>query len=151
MSDLLPVLYLAVATATFFVALVLVRKVARLDVMTALASRVDALEQAQERAARAVKDELVQSRGELTAAAREQRQALSNSSKAVSDSVSQRMSEVTQAQNGQLDAPAARMDAFTKESSDRLNTVRIELSTAGKLLREEVVGTLTDIAETIRK
>jgi DNA recombination protein RmuC len=128
--------------------LVLLRKASQVDVF---ASRLDALEKAEERTERAVREEVAQSRGELGKAAREQRQELTEAFKIFGDSVVQRMTDVASIQKGQLDAFSSQLASFAKASGERLDGVRAESATGAKQLREEIVTILSTISETITK
>jgi DNA recombination protein RmuC len=115
------------------------------------ASRLDALEKAEERTERAVREEVAQSRDELGKAAREQRQELTEAFKIFGDSVIQRMTDVASTEKGQLDAFSSQLASFAKASGERLDGVRAESATGAKQLREEVVTILSTISETITK
>jgi DNA recombination protein RmuC len=113
-----------------------------------LAGRLDALEKAQERVERAVREEAARSREESGKAAREQRQELAATFSTFGDSVGQRMNDVARLQNSQLDAFSSQLADFAKASGERLDAVRAESASGAKQLRGEVVATLTGIAET---
>ena len=61
------------------------------------------------------------------------------------------MSDVARLQKTQLDAFSSQLSDFAKASGDRLDAVRAESATGAKQLREEVVATLTGIAETMAR
>jgi len=65
--------------------------------------------------------------------------------------VVQRMMDVAGIQKGQLDAFSSQLTSFAKASGERLDGVRAESATGAKQLREEVVGTLKSISETMAK
>ncbi len=128
--------------------LILLNKVSKADA-TGLAARLDVFEKAQEKTERAVRQESAQSREELGKAAKEQRQELTESFKTFGDSVVQRMTEVAGLQKGQLETFSGQLNAFAQASGERLDAVRLETATSAKQLREEVVGTLKTLSETI--
>src|SRR6202142_331565 len=113
-----------------------------------LGSRLDAFEKAQERTERAVREEVAQSRDELSKAAREQRLELIGAFKVFGDSFAQRMMDVAGVQKAQLDAFSAQLTSFMKVSGERLDGVRVESAASAQHLREEVVTTLNSIADT---
>src|ERR1039458_3257554 len=114
-------------------------------------SRLEAIEKAQERTERVVKEEIALNRGELGKAASEQRQELSVAFKNFVDAVGQRINDVASLQKTQLESFAADLSKFTAESGARLDTARAESATGGKQLREEFVATLGAISDAIRK
>jgi DNA recombination protein RmuC len=117
----------------------------------AVASRLDAVEKAQERTERAVREEVAQSRDELGKVTREQRREVAEAFRAFGDSVVQRMTDVAGIQKGQLDAFSGQLATFAQASGERLDGVRAESAAGAKELREEVVTTLQSIAETMAK
>ena len=150
MTDILLIVTVVLLVAAVALLLMLLRKASQADA-SVLASRLDAFEKAQERTERTVREEVAKSRDELGKAAREQRQELTGAFKTFGDSVVQRMMEVANMQKGQLDAFSDQLASFAKASGERLDGVRAESATGAKQLREEVVGTLSSISETITK
>jgi len=149
-TDILLIVTVVLLVAAVALLLMLLRKASQADA-SVLASRLDAFEKAQERTERTVREEVAKSRDELGKAAREQRQELTGAFKTFGDSVVQRMMEVANMQKGQLDAFSDQLASFAKASGERLDGVRAESATGAKQLREEVVGTLSSISETITK
>jgi DNA recombination protein RmuC len=147
-TDILLIVTLVLLVAAVAILLMLLRKASQTDA-SELVSRLDAFEKAQERTERAVREEVAQSRDELGKAAREQRQELTGAFKTFGDSVVQRMMDVASMQKGQLDAFSGQLGSFAKASGERLDGVRAESATGAKQLREEVVGTLKTLSETI--
>jgi len=147
-TDILLIVALVLLVVVVALLLALLRKSSQADA-SVLASRLDAFEKAQERTERAVREEVAQSRDELGKAAREQRQELTETFKTFGDSVVQRMMDVSNMQKGQLDAFSGQLTSFAKASGERLDGVRAESATGAKQLREEVVGTLKTLSETI--
>ncbi|MFH0870405.1 MAG: DNA recombination protein RmuC [archaeon] len=148
MTDILLIVTVILLVAAVALLLMLLKKASQADT-SALASRLDAFEKAQERTERAVREEVAQSRDEQGKAAREQRQELTEAFKIFGDSVVQRMMDVASMQKGQLDAFSGQLTSFAKASGERLDGVRAESATGAKQLREEVVGTLITLSETI--
>jgi DNA recombination protein RmuC len=149
-TDILLIVTVVLLVATVALLLMLLRKVSQADTAT-LVSRLDAFEKAQERTERAVREEVAQSRDEQGKAAKDQRQELTEAFKIFGDSVVQQMMDVASIQKGQLDAFSGQLTSFAKASGERLDGVRVESATGAKQLREEVVGTLKSISETMAK
>jgi DNA recombination protein RmuC len=149
-TDILLIVVLVLLVTVVALLLVLLRKSSQADAPV-LASRLDAFEKTQERTEHTVREEVAHSRDELGKTAREQRQELTEAFKTFGDSVVQRMMEVATMQKGQLDAFSGQLASFAKASGERLDGVRTESATGSKQLREEVVGTLKALSETITK
>lgn len=115
----------------------------------AVAARLDTFEKALERIERVVREEVAQSRDELSRGAREQRLELTEAFKTFGNSVVQRMTDAAGIQKAQLDTFSDHLAAFAKVSGERLDGVRAESATGAKQLREEVVTTLKALSETI--
>lgn len=150
MTDILLIVTIILVAAALILLFVLLRKALQTDT-SVLAPRLDAFEKAQERTERAVREEVAQSREEQGKAAREQRQELIEAFKTFGDSVVQRMMDVADMQKGQLDYFSAQLGSFAKASGERLDGVRAESATGAKQLREEVVGMLKALSDTITK
>ena len=129
--------------------LVIFKKVSSPAEASIIASRLDALEKAQERSERAVRDEVARSREELNKADREQRQELNEAFRNFGDSVVQRMTEVANVQQGQLESFSSQLAAFSQASGEKLDGVRVASANSGKDLREEVVKTLNSMSKTM--
>ena len=148
MTDVLPIVTVVLLLVMAGVLVVLLRKVSQADA-SALGSRLDGFEKAQERTERTVRDEVARTRDELGKAAREQRQELTEAFKIFGNSVVQRMTDVARMQKGQLDAFSGQLGAFAKASGERLDAVRGESAGGAKQLREEIVSTLKALSDTI--
>jgi len=142
------ILALILLVATVALLLMLLKRTSRPEAAI-FASRLDNFEKAQERTERTVKDEVIQSRNELSKGTREQRQELTEAFRNFGDSVVQRMIEVANMQKGQLEIFSDQLSAFAKASGERLDGVRAESATGAKQLREEVVVSLKALSETI--
>ena len=148
MTNILLIVALVLIAATIAFLLVLLKRNPQAD-GTVVAARLEAFEKAQDRTERVVREEVALSRGELSGAAREQRQEISEAFNAFGGSVLQRMTDVAAGHHRKLDDFSSQLGLFTKASGDRLDSVRAESATAAKQLREEVVGTLKTLSETI--
>ncbi|MEI7818118.1 MAG: DNA recombination protein RmuC, partial [Desulfuromonadales bacterium] len=151
MTNILLFVTLAILVIIVTLVVILLKKTSHSDTLSALPSRLDSLEKAQERTERAVREEIAQSRDELGKTTREQRQELTEAFKTFSESVTQRISDVAGVQKGQLETFSGQLASFAKASTEQLDAVRAESSTGAKQLREEVVTTLKSISETMAK
>jgi DNA recombination protein RmuC len=144
------VVVVVLSVASLALALLLPRRASRSNALL-LAPRLDALERAQERIERAVRDEVARSREEQGRATREQRQELAEAFATFGGSVADRMMDAASAQKGQLEAFSSQLGAFATASGERLDAVRAESATGAKQLREEVVATLARISDSSEK
>ena len=144
MTDILLIVNVVLLVGVVALLFTLLRKASQADPHM-LPSRLDAIEKAQERTERAVREEVAQSRDELGKATREQRQELTEAFNIFGDSVVHRMTDVATMQKGQLDAFSDQLASFAKASGERLDSVRAEAATGAKQLREEVVAALNGI------
>ena len=125
MTDFLLIGAVVLLLATVILLLMLLRKASQTSA-AGIASRLESFEKTQERTERAVREEVAQSRDELSRAAREQRQELTEAFKTFGDSVVQRMTDVAGTQKGQLDTFSSQLVSFAKASGERLDAVRME-------------------------
>jgi DNA recombination protein RmuC len=144
------VVVVVLSVASLALALLLPRRASRSNALL-LAPRLDALERAQERIERTVRDEVARSREEQGRATREQRQELAEAFATFGGSVADRMMDAASAQKGQLEAFSSQLGAFATASGERLDAVRAESATGAKQLREEVVATLARISDSSEK
>lgn len=151
MTDILLFIVLAMLVALVILIVMLLKKSSQADTLNILLARLDALEKAQERTERVVREEVALSRDEFGKGAREQRQELTEAFKTFGESVTQRISDVASIQKGQLDTFSAQLATFAKASTEQLEAIRSESSRGARQLREEVVATLNGIAETTTK
>lgn len=150
MTEILLFASIVLVVVVLIVQLILLKKISQVDNL-AVVSRLDALDKAQERTERAIKDEVILNRNDQTRALKDQRQELNETFKTFGDTVAERMADAASTQKGQLDAFTGQLASFAKASGERLDGVRAESATAAKQLREEVVATLNGISEMIAK
>lgn len=150
MTNILIIVALALLICVIALLLLLLRRVSKAD-GSVLLSRLDVFEKVQERTELAVREESGRSRDELGKGSREQREELSDAFKTFGDSVVQRITEGTSTQKGQLDTFSAQLATFAQASGERIEGVRAESATGAKQLREEVVGTLKILSDTVTK
>ena len=148
MTDILLIAALVLLVATVALLLKLLKKEPQSDT-SVFASRLFAFEKAQDRAERAVREEMAQSRDELVKAALELRQELTEVFKTFGDSLAQQMMDVANMQKGQFEAFSGQLASFAKASGEWMDGLRTESATESRRLREEMAGTLKTIPETI--
>lgn len=124
---ILAILLLLVVVALLLMLLKKASKAAELEI----ASRFDVFEKTQERTERAVREEISQSRDELSKSAREQRQELTETFKTFGDSVIQRMMDVANMQKDQLEAMSSAIWKLSDSNERKLESVRVTVE--GKL------------------
>jgi DNA recombination protein RmuC len=88
-------------------------------------------------------------RVESATGAKQLREEVIGTLKVLSGTITQTMGELANVQKGQLDAFSVQLATFAKSSGERLDGVRTESATGAKQLREEVIGTLKALSETI--
>lgn len=150
MTNIILFIVLALLVAVVILLVILLKKSSQSDI-SALAPKFDSFALAQEKTERAVREESAQSRDESGKAAREQRQELLEAFKTFGESVMQRITDAANNQKVQLDTFSGQLAAFTKASTEQMDSVRVESSTGAKQLREEVVATLNGVSDTINK
>lgn len=133
----------------FLVLLIMWWRLSRL--CAALAPRLDALETAQDRIHQDLRAEMARNREESGRADRDQRRELAEAFDTFSEAAQQRMMVVAKMQKGQLEAFSVQLGVFIKDSMDRLDGIRSESAIGAKQLREEVVGNVHKLAETITR
>lgn len=148
MNDALLIITPFLMVVVLIFLLIMFRKISK-TATSAPDVRLEAIEKAQERTERVVREEIARTREELNNTAREQRQELTGAFKSFGDSVVQRMTDVSDVQKGQLTAFSDQLVAFAQASGERLDGVRAESALGAKQLREEVVSMLKNISETI--
>jgi DNA recombination protein RmuC len=150
MTTAVAFIILAFVVIALVLLVLLYQKVSRYN-PAELEPRLEAIEKAQERTERVVKEEIVLNRGELGKAASEQRQELSSAFKTLGDAVGQRINDVANLQKVQLEAFAAQLTAFANIISEKLDGARAESATTATQLRQEVVRTLTEISDAMAR
>lgn len=121
--ELLPILTIVLLAVITVLLLAVLKKGAKAD-SSGIAARFDALEKAQERIERAIREETARSRDEMDKAAREQRQELAGTFKTLGDSIAQRMIDTSAFQKSQQETFSAQLAAFAQTSEKKLETIR---------------------------
>ncbi|MBE1424842.1 DNA recombination protein RmuC [Desulfomicrobium macestii] len=114
-----------------------------------MGARLDSFEKSLEMATRLIKEEIGQSRAESGRMLGDQRREVGESFRELSSGILQRISEAHCAQGRQFDALAAQFSDFTRSNQEQLAHLEKQAAESSKALREEVVGTLTKISESI--
>ncbi len=148
MSDIILIAVLALIVSVLATVLAVFRRLSTTD-SSALASRLDDFEKAQERTRQTVREEAAQGRDDVAKAAKEQRQEVTAAVKFLGDAVMERMADSVNTQRAQFESFANQLGTFAKASGERLDGVRAESATGSKQLREEVVGTLKIVSGTL--
>ena len=105
-------------------------------------ARLDALETAQERAERGVREEFARSREEGAQQARAGREEFSEALKNFNDSVLKQMTEIAGLQKNQLEAFATRLGAISLSTEQRLEQMRADGTASARQGREELGAAL---------
>ncbi len=129
MPELLPLAPIVLSGLSLLIGLIVLLRLPNRQIAR-LGARIEVLEALQERSERALLEELTRSREEAARMAREQRRETGEILKTLGTAIVQRMAENAGSQNAQLEA------------------LRTQGLSQGKELREEIVSTLTRIAET---
>jgi DNA recombination protein RmuC len=140
---------LLVAVLAFL--LVLFRKVGRFEeAAIVVTSRLDALERAQVRIERTIREEVATTRGELTNEAREQRQELNDILMTFAEAIAQRLTDVARMQNGHLDGFSDQLASFAQGSGEGLDGLS-ELATSQKAELEKMSSAIARLVESNEK
>ena len=114
-----------------------------------MSARLDSFEKSLEMATRLIKEEIAQSRAESGRMLGDQRREVGESFRELSSGILQRISEAHCAQGRQYDALTTQFSDFTRSNQEQLAYLEKQAAENSKALREEVVGTLTKISESI--
>jgi DNA recombination protein RmuC len=132
LPDTLLILIVVLAAITIILLILIFKKVSQgADASAHIVSRLDFFEKGQERAERAVREEVALSRDEQSKTAREQRLELTDAFKTFGDSVVQRMKDLAGIQKGQLEAMSSTIEKLSDTNEKKLEAVRVTVE--GKL------------------
>jgi DNA recombination protein RmuC len=123
LTDILLILALLLLIAVVALLFMLLRKASK-PAELQLIARFDVFERTQERTERAIREEVSQSRDEMSRVAREQRQELAEAFKTFGDSVVQRMMDVANMQKGQLEAMSSAIGKLSDSNEKKLQELR---------------------------
>ena len=128
--------------------LVLLRRRATLD-PTPLAPRFEALEKAQERSERALREEIGRGREEGARQSRELREEVGGSVRGLNDSVLRAMGQLSTLQKAQLDGFAAQLARLTESNEQRLEALRAAVEGKLQQIRDDNAGQLEQMRATV--
>lgn len=148
MTDILLIVALGILAAAVILLLVLLRRASQTDV-SPLASRLDALEKAQERTERILREEAALSRDELGRAAKEQRQELAEAFKNLGVSMTQQIMYVAGLLEPQLKKMSSEIENFSATTGNRLETVRKTVEDKLQTIQGENAEKLEQIRQTV--
>jgi DNA recombination protein RmuC len=114
-----------------------------------LVARLEAAERAQERAERALRDEMARSRDEAGAASRALREEVSRGMKGFSDSVGRYLSQLAQWQKAQLDTLAQQVAAISGGTDQRMEQLRAAVEEGLERIRADNGRQLEEMRRTV--
>jgi DNA recombination protein RmuC len=147
-TDMLLFFVIGLLALVVVLLLVLLKRASRAE-DPMLASRLDAFEKVQERTEHTVRDEVALSRGELSKAAREQRQELTEAFKTFGDAVLQRMKEVANFQKVQLDSMTGAITKLQESNEKKLEAIRITVEEKLQSLQNDNAKQLEQMRQTV--
>lgn len=139
---------IALLMASAVMLIILLKRSSRFD-FTALTSRLDFFEKAQERIERAVKDEIARNRVELGNADREQRQELSEAFKSFGDSIVQRMRDLANIQKDQLEAMSTAIGRLSDSIEKKLDDTKLILEGRLKNIQDDNTKQLEQMRQVV--
>jgi DNA recombination protein RmuC len=139
--------FLLLAVLVLLVVL-LQRRSAAVD-LAPLQQKLDAAERAQERAERALREEMGRSREEGAAAARGLRDEVAASLKGFGDSVGRYLGQVAQMQKGQLDGMAQQVASLSAGTDQRMEQLRATVHERLERIRADNAGQLEEMRRTV--
>ena len=154
MSDLLSVLTVVLAGAVVVLQIVILRRRATVD-LSPVEQAFAAVEKAQERTERAVRDEIARNREEGAALSRQSREELAGSLKNVGDTLNKQLIGVTQSNLEKLDlmreTVEQRLQRVQTDSGQRLEQIRQQTSADARQMREDTAASLKSFNESVEK
>ncbi len=148
MTEIMLYIIIALLAASVIILIILLKRSSRID-FTALTSRLDSFEKAQERTERAVKEEVAQNRTELGNASREQRQELSEAFKGFGNAVIQRIGEQAHSQKGQLESMSIAIARLSESVEKRLDDVKLSLESRLKNIHDDNAKQLEQMRQVV--
>ncbi|MBN1905897.1 MAG: DNA recombination protein RmuC [Deltaproteobacteria bacterium] len=148
MIEILLYIIIALLLASFIVLIILLKRSFGID-FTALTSRLDSFEKAQERFERAVKEEVAQNRVELGNAFREQRQELSVAFKNFGSSVIQRIGELTLNQKSQLETMSISIGRLSDSIEKKMEDAKVSLDGRLKDIQDDNAKQLEQMRQVV--
>ncbi len=148
MNEMLWISAFVLLAAAVALLLILMRRASRYDVAP-LTSRLDALEKAQERTERSVREEVARSREELGKAAGEQRRELGEAFRTFGDSAAQRIMEMSAVQKTQLEAVSSALGNLSESNGKKLEAIRGTLEGKLQSIQDDNARQLEQMRQTV--
>ncbi len=117
--------------------------------LTPLAAKLDALQDAQERTDRSVRDEMARSRAEGQLSAQQERTELTGSLKSFGDSVQTRMADIAKIQNDQMESFSRQISILTASNDKKMEEIRQVIDGKLKEIQTDNAGQLERMRETV--
>ncbi len=150
MTDILLIMTIALCAAAVALLLVLLKKSSQADA-SMIVPRLDALDKAQERIERSVRDEVARNRDEQSKAGREQRQEIAEAFKTFGATVGQRMTDVADLQKAQLEAMASAIGKLSESNEKKLEAVRITVEGRLQSMQSDNAKQLDQMRQTVEE
>ena len=117
--------------------------------LTPLAGKLNALQDAQERTDRSMRDEIARSRAETQLQAQQERVELTGALKSFGDSVQTRMADIAKIQNDQMESFARQLSLLTTSNEKKMEDVRLVIDEKLKQMQEDNTRQLDRMRETV--
>jgi DNA recombination protein RmuC len=117
--------------------------------LSPLASKLEALQNLQERTDRSVREEIASFRAEMKTGAHQERAELAGSLQSFGDSVQARMAEIAGLQRSQLEGFAASLSVLTVTNEQKMDAVRLIIDEKLKQIQEDNTRQLDRMRETV--
>ena len=137
----------ALLVAVVVLLLVVLTRLAHLDLSRPVLARLEAVEKGQERGERAVREEIAKNRDEMTTQAKYLREEVGASVKGAGDSLVKSVAEISTVQQTQLDAFATQLGKLTETNRTAAKELREEIAACVKALTDSVVASMKETAE----
>lgn len=148
MSETLLIISIVFSLAAVILMLVLLSRGAKSNLLQ-VEGRFDALEKGQERAERAMREEMAKNREESAGQAGRLREETATLMKLSSDSLLSRMAEIAVLQKNQLDTFAKQLQALTQTSEQKLEQLRTTIENRLQLIQEDNSKKLEQMRATV--
>ena len=116
---------------------------------TPLTTKFVALQDAQERTDRCVREEIARSRTESQTQSQQERTELAGSLKSFEDSVQTRMAGIAKIQNDQMESFARQLNMLTAANEQKLDNIRLEIDAKLKQIQDDSARQLDRMRETV--
>ena len=117
--------------------------------LTPLTGKLDALQDAQERTDRSMRDEIARSRAETQLQAQQERVELAGTLKSFGDSVQTRIADIAKIQNDQMESFARQLYLLTTSNEKKMEDVRLVIDEKLKQIQEDNTRQLDRMRETV--